>query len=140
MRKNEPIRSIMSTDVLTLQLGQALSEARRLMDEHSIHHVPVVDGKRLVGILSATDLVRLSFGAWGGQDERSLDAVLDGQHTLVEAMQRKVVTLDEHSTVRDAATALQGGTFHSVPVVNGERELIGIVTSTDLIRYLVEQY
>lgn len=140
MRKNEPIRNIMSDEVITLQLGQRLSEARKIMDEHRIHHVPVVDGKRLVGILSATDLVRLSFGAWGGGDARSMDAVMDAQHTLSEAMQREVVTLDERSSVRDAATALQGGSFHSVPVVNGDRELVGIVTSTDLIRYLVEQY
>ncbi|MFM7834732.1 MAG: CBS domain-containing protein [Planctomycetaceae bacterium] len=54
-------------------------------------------------------------------------------------MRTDVVTMPATGTVRDAAVILSRGGFHSVPVVDGTR-LAGIVTSTDLIHYLVEQY
>lgn len=139
MRRNEPIAHIMSSNVLAVQVGQKISDVRRILAEHKIHHVPVIDGKRLVGVMSTTDLIRLSFGTYGA-DERSLDAILDHQFKLADVMQSSPITIDSKDTVRTAAQCLQKGTFHSLPVVNKDHELVGIVTTTDLIRYLLEQY
>ncbi|MCA9647487.1 MAG: CBS domain-containing protein, partial [Myxococcales bacterium] len=49
-------------------------------------------------------------------------------------------TLKTTDSVRDAAGELAGGSFHALPVVDGENRLQGIVTSTDLVRYLLDQY
>ena len=49
------------------------------------------------------------------------------------------VSLPTSSTVRDAAQLLSNQGFHSVPIIDGQK-LVGLVTSTDLIRYQVEQY
>jgi CBS domain-containing protein len=54
-------------------------------------------------------------------------------------MKAEPVTIPVSGTVRDAANVLSRGEFHSLPVVDG-RKLAGMVTSTDLIRYLVDQY
>ena len=139
MRKNEPVKHIMTTDVKAVQVGQKLSDARHIMAELGVHHVPVVDGEKLVGVVSTTDIMRLSFGL-GSADPRQLDAVLDHTYALKDAMHGEPVTISDGGTVRDAAEALKGGKFHSLPVVDGSGNLAGIVTSTDLISYLLEQY
>jgi CBS domain-containing protein len=81
----------------------------------------------------------VSFGEFGNQDSRSLDAVLDHTYRLTDVMKAEPVTIPVSGTVRDAANVLSRGEFHSLPVVDG-RKLAGMVTSTDLIRYLVDQY
>jgi CBS domain-containing protein len=139
MKRNEPISHIMSKDVLTVHVAQKLSEVRALLLEHGIHHIPVVSGTRLVGMISATDMMRLSLSAYGG-DERSLDTVLDHQFSIEGVMSKELVTLDKKGSVRDAAAKLRGGHFHGLPVVDDEGNLEGLVTTTDLINYLLDQY
>ena len=139
MKKNEPISKIMSEEVKTVHLAQKLSTVREVLRENSIHHVPVVSGEKLVGILSATDMMELSFGAYGA-DSRSLDAILDHQFTIEGVMTTDITTINVKNTVREAAKILSSGQFHSLPVVDDNNLLKGIVTSTDLIQYLVDQY
>lgn len=139
MRKNDPVSHVMTKSVVTLDVSDSLSKARRLFEESSIHHLPVVSGGEIVGLLSWTDFLRISFGEFGNQDVRSLDALLDHTYKLRDVMQTNPVTMPASGTVRDAATMLANGGFHSIPVVEGNK-LVGIVTSTDLIRYLIEQY
>ena len=139
MKRNASITSIMSSDPFTVNASQKLSEVRRLIADKEIGHVPVVSGKKLVGLLSATDLVRLSISAYGA-DERAVDAMLDHEFSIQQVMKRELVTIRSTSTVREAAKLLSHGRFHSLPVVDEQDHLVGIVTSTDLIRYLHELF
>jgi CBS domain-containing protein len=139
MKRNEPVSHIMTADVVTVHLAQKLSDVRKLFAEGKFHHVPVVDGRRVVGVISSTDLLKLSFQAFG-QDERSVDALLDHQFSVGAVMQTRPTVIGVKDTVRQAAEALSAGQFHSLPVVDVEGNLQGIVTTTDLIRYLLEQY
>lgn len=129
----------MTREVVTVQLGEAPSKVRAVLQEGRFHHLPVLDGKKLVGIVSSVDFMRASLAAWGA-DERSLDAVLDSQLRLSDLMRAEPKTVVDTATVRDAAQGLAHGEYHSLPVVDGKGALVGIVTSTDLIRYLLEQY
>lgn len=138
MKRNEPVSKIMTKDVQTVHVAQKLSEVRRLLAENSYHHVPVVSGSKLVGIISAADMFKLSLALYG-VDERAVDVMLDSQHTIESVMTTELTTIGAKQTVRKAAEVLAEGSFHSLPVVDGE-DLVGLVTSTDLIRYLVEQY
>ena len=139
MRKNEAISHIMSKELYAVQQGQLLSEDYQLLCNTGVHHVPVLNGKQLVGLISLTDMMKLNM-AIHGADGHSISAILDQQYSIEEVMTKKLVTLTESSTVRDAAEQLGGGDFHSLPVIKGDGELVGMVTSTDLIRYLSEQY
>jgi CBS-domain-containing membrane protein len=139
MRKNDPIKHIMSTDTHTVQQGQAISEVAKLLQQHSFHHIPVLDGRKLVGIVTSSDLMKLSVGAQG-YDSNQHWSFLDSQYELIDVMTPNPKTLQESDVVRDAAIALSTGTLHSLPVVDSSHELVGIVTSTDLINYLLEQY
>jgi CBS domain-containing protein len=138
MRKNEPITHIMTRNPYTGHLGPKPSEVRKVFAEHRFHHLPVVSGGRLVGMLASSDVLRVFSDAWG-TDARAMDVAVDAQYSLDQWMVKDPVHLGEHSTVRDAAHALARGEFHAVPVTHENGELLGIVTSTDLIRYLIEQ-
>lgn len=139
MKHNEPILKIATLTPMTVHTGQPLSDVRKIFSEHSFHHLPVVSGEKLVGILSSTDMLRLSFSAFG-TDERAVDAVLDSQFSIESIMTKSPKTLSEKSTVRDAAALLASEQFHSLPIVDDAGALKGIVTSSDLIRYLYEQF
>lgn len=65
--------------------------------------------------------------------------MLDGAFQLSDLMNSNPVTIDSTATVQEAARILAVSEFHSLPVTESG-ELVGIVTSSDLIAYLVDQY
>jgi CBS domain-containing protein len=138
MKRSEPVASIMVREPAVVHEKQRLSEVRRAFTTLGIHHMPVVSGRRFLGMLSAADLLRVSWGDPNRQDERMTDALLDTQ-TIRDVMVEDVVTLPHDATIRDAARKLATGSYHALPVLDGE-ELVGLVTSTDLIRCLLEQF
>lgn len=139
MKRNEPVKTIMTRDVVSVQLGEAPSKVRAVLQSGRFHHLPVLDREKLVGIVSSVDFMKASLSVWG-TDERTIDAVLDSQLQLGQLMKAEPRTIRDTATVRDAAQALAHGEYHSLPVVDADDRLVGIVTSTDLIRYLLEQY
>jgi len=139
MKKNEPIDKILTRDVETVHVGMAVSDVRKLFMDKGFHHVPVVSGKKLVGIISASDILRISMDGVGA-DERSMDAYLDHRFSIEELMNRELRTLPPKSTIAAAAELLSDGSFHAIPVVDDSGSLEGLVTSTDLIRYLRELF
>lgn len=139
MKKNESVTHIMTASPISVSINQPVSDARKALEDSNIHHLPVTDGDQLVGILTTGDLLRVSFGDYGNQDSRSLDAILDHTFQLKDLMTSSPVVLQQNQTVREAAVVLGNEGFHSLPVVDGQK-LVGIVTSTDLIKYLIEQY
>ncbi|MBU0500264.1 MAG: CBS domain-containing protein [Gammaproteobacteria bacterium] len=139
MRKNNPISNIMTTDVASVQEGQPLSEVRHLMAHSGISHVPVLAGYKLTGLVSLSDLMKLNI-VISGADDRTIDAIIDHQFKIADVMSAELVTLKEKDPIRRAAEILSQGRFHSVPVVKDDGSLAGIVTSSDLIRYLSDQY
>jgi len=139
MKKNEPISKVLTRNPITTHVAQKVSDVRKLLAEHGFHHVPVVSGKKLLGMISASDILGISIEGVGS-DQASMDAYLDHQFTIEKLMRTDLETLPEKSTVADAANVLANGDIHAVPVVGKSNELVGIVTSTDLIRFLRDQF
>ncbi len=139
MKRNEPVSHIMTRDLETVHVGQKLSEVRRMLATNPYHHVPVVNGDKLIGLISSTDMVRLSLEIFG-VDQRAVDVMLDTQHTIETVMTQMLTTIGSKDTIRQAAEVLGEGRFHSLPVVDEHGKLLGMVTSTDVIRYLLAQY
>ena len=138
MKHNDPITHLMSRNVITVHHGDPISKIRSLVREHGIHHIPVVNGDQLVGIITWSDILRVSFGDAFRTDERAVDATLDHTLTLEQVMQKNPVSLPETGTVRQAAELLAGGSFHSLPIVSGGK-LVGIVTRLDLLNLFGNQ-
>lgn len=139
MKRNESVSHIMSTALFTAHEGMKLSEVRALLQSHKIHHAPVVRGTKFVGMITANDLLRFSYGDPYKQDPRMTDALLDTQ-TIRDAMQEDIRTIAPGATVREATEALATGGFHALPVVDEAGDLVGLVTTVDVLRYFLAQY
>jgi len=139
MRHNEPVSKIMSSQILTVHAAQKVSEVYALLTENRVHHVPVVNGNKLVGLVSSTDMMKLSLDAYGTPDSANT-AYFDSQFTIDDVMSSDLVTIKADDSIRSAAEMLSTGARHSLPVVDGDSALVGIVTTTDLVKYLLDQY
>lgn len=139
MKKNESIKQIMTTELRTITLKDTLSQARAIFLELGGHHLPVVEGKRLIGLLSYTDLQRIDSGELYKQDHKQADVLLDNLSSIQETMTKDLITLNSSASVREATDILAHNNFHSVPIVDNN-ELVGLVTSTDLLKYYLNHY
>lgn len=136
--KNKPkLRDVMSREPKTVQIGQPISDAYTLLQARTFHHVPVVDGDKPVGLISATDILKLVYDV-DGNDDRMLRRLLDHQFTLADAMTTDLITENVDEPLKTVVSHMSSGEVHSVLVVDDEGDLAGIVTSTDLIRQLGE--
>ncbi len=138
MRKGTPITEIMTSNVITLNSNDSLDTAERLFKNHNIRHIPVVNEDIIIGMLSYTDLLRISFADAVYDDEETIDAIVYNMFTIKQVMAKKLVCVSSSSTIKEVAEILSKKEFHAIPVVD-KNKLVGIVTTTDLINYLLEQ-
>lgn len=139
MKKRAPVSTIMTQDVITLNSTDSLETAEHLFKSHGIRHIPVVSGDEIKGMLSYTDLLRISFADAVDEDEGSVDTVVYNMFTLEQVMAKNLVMVSSEVTIKEVAELLATKEFHALPVVD-DNVLVGIVTTTDLINYLLEQF
>ncbi len=133
-----PISEIMSTNIIALNRDDDLETAEILFKRHKIRHIPVVNGEIIIGMLSYSDLLRISFADAVYDNEEEVDTLVYNMFTIEQVMAKNIVTVPPTATIKDVAKILAKKEFHALPVVdNGS--LVGIVTTTDLINYLLKQ-
>lgn len=129
------VTQIMTIDPTTIDRTDRLSDAMRALDSAPYHHLVVTENDRVVGMLSTTDIVRL-LHELDLEFDGPLSNSIDEFYSIEDAMSTKLHSIDAEATVKQAAEMLAQGSFHSLVVLDGE-ELAGIVTTTDLARYIV---
>ncbi|MEO4004407.1 MULTISPECIES: CBS domain-containing protein [unclassified Flavobacterium] len=139
MKHRVPVSSIMTKNVVKLNLTDDLTKAEMLFKKNNIRHIPVVNGNAIIGMLSYTDLLRISFADAIDDDDEIIDITVYNMFTIEQVMAKKLVTISPDTTIKEAAEILAAKEFHALPVVEGDL-LVGIVTTTDLIKYLINQY
>jgi CBS domain-containing protein len=133
MKHKPRITDVMTSDPETVHIGQSLADVYTVLQNGTFHHVPVVDGRKPVGMISATDILALVYDI-DKNDDRMLRSMLEHQFTLDDAVSTDLITVQRDETLRAVADHLSHGSRHSVVVVNDEGDLDGIITSSDLIR------
>lgn len=126
------VRDCMTRDVITLRPDASAAEAWGLCQERNIRHLPVVEDGRLVGLVSDRDLRDVSPPRRAGAEEDTL-----GWVRLRDIMSTDLVTIHPLDTIEHAAREIYERKIGCLLVVDGE-ELVGIITSQDLMRTLVE--
>lgn len=139
MKQKVPVSTIMTKNVVKLNLSDDLTKAEMLFKKHHIRHIPIVYSNKIVGMLSYTDLLRISFADAIDDDEDVVDTTVYNMFTVEQVMAKKLVSISPDTTIKEAAQILATKEFHALPVCEGEL-LVGIVTTTDLIKYLIDQY
>ena len=134
MNLDTPITHLMVPDPITVEVGQSLADVRRALSGERIHHLPVLQHGKLVGMISFNDL--LEYGA--ADPEAATAGYLDQHLSIRSVMCRDVIGIGHRATVGEAARLLSAGGFHALPVVDDDQHLHGLLTSTDLIDFLLE--
>jgi CBS domain-containing protein len=123
----------MQTEVATLTIHERLDLAEDVMRLGRVRHMPVLDGTKLMGIISNRDLLAASLS-------RTLDFAATERRTFLrsieisEVMSHDLITAPRDATLREVAELMLRHKIGCVPIVKPDRTLIGLVTETDLLR------
>lgn len=136
------LRDIMTRDVVSATPDMTIRDAMALLSERHVSGAPVVDGGRVVGIFSATDLLTLlaelndTTPSLTFRRRRGRSAPLEDV-TIDEVMTRKVHSLAPDCSVDEAAALMGAKQIHRVLVMNGD-VMLGIVTTSDVAKAVAE--
>ena len=128
----EPVKDIMTSDVISVDLNTSVEEVVQLFQKHGFHHIPVVDGPRLAGIISKLDLLDFYEDISHWIDNKDQTRYMMTHTTAAEVMTKNPVTLKVDDTIEYAAGIFKENYFHALPVVDGT-DLVGMITTYDII-------
>jgi len=137
MNPNTLLGDIMTQMPITVTSVTTLPEINRIFEEHSFHHLPVVDHAKLTGIISRQDFLQVKHVLSSGWNRGVSHN--DGFHSFVarDCMTEYPMCLAPDDTVGLAADIFLSNKFHALPIIE-EDVLVGIVTAHDLISYAFE--
>ena len=126
----------MSHPVITVQPGTPITKVHELMTHEKIQQTPVVKNGKLIGIISEKDILKAypspvtSLSVW------EITSLLE-KIKVKDVMVEKVLTVAEATPIEDAARLMVDNQVSSLPVMRG-KELVGIITKSDLFRIMFE--
>jgi CBS domain-containing protein len=126
----------MAQNPATLDRNETVDLADSIMNLGRIRHMPVVDDGKVVGILSQRDLFRSALIVALGFGRRTTSALIK-TIKIKEIMTEHVITITPDVAAKDAARLMIDKKIGCLPVVENEK-LIGLITETDILRYVVE--
>lgn len=140
-------KDVMTAEVITADPNDTVADLAKKLLDHGISAVPVVDGDKLVGVVSEGDLVsRAEIGtdshhrSWWlqlftSESKLANEYVKSHAHKVSDVMSKDVVTVNEDSDLSDVAHLLEKNQIKRVPVVKGGK-LVGVVSRADILRKL----
>ena len=137
MKKREPVSHIMTSDLTTVNVNNSLREVRNIFREKGIRHLPVVSGDSIVGIISETDIKRLSFGSNFGEANSGADEAVFDMLTIPQVMRENPTTVGKEETIKDVAEKLSKAEFHALPVTENGK-LVGQISQKDILKAAME--
>jgi predicted transcriptional regulator len=132
--KEGVVREIMMGSPVTLKPEDTLDLANDVISLGRIRHIPVVEDGRLVGLLSERDLMGATASQIFGLKQKSKSALLKSV-MIKDVMKKKVITVTSDTKIADAAHLMADKKIGCVPVMSNGA-LIGLLTTTDILRYV----
>ncbi len=126
----------MRTALITVTPDVTLAQARDLLHRHRIRHLPVVEGDRLLGLLTDRDIRQVSPSSATDITPDQATAFL-AQIRVDQAMVRQLRTVSPYTTIEEAARLMIEHKIGCLPVLEADR-LVGIITETDILGVLVD--
>lgn len=127
----------MTADVVTVNKTNTLKDVDKILEQKHIRHIPVVSGDEVIGMISRTDLQKISFV--NSFDGDGLTTAMYDALSIEQVMTKDLTTVNAADTIHDVTVTLSENEFHALPVLESGK-LAGIVTTTDLLKYLADQY
>ncbi len=129
----------MTQNPITIQPDCSVAKARKIMQREKIHRIPVVDKSgRLKGIVTEKDLLKASPSAATALDVYEISELL-ASLTVESVMTTEPITIDEDTTIEDAARTMSDNNIGGLPIVQAGK-LTGIITESDLFKIFIELF
>jgi len=137
MNKSIEVKYIMTTDLITADPDEILDSVRHKLISNHIQHIPVVDGLKILGIISRGDLHRMEHHFTLFQSEKALESNRQIFSTILasEIMTKTLVKLKDTDPASIAVDLFRENLFHALPVINAKDQLVGMITPLDLLKY-----
>lgn len=136
--KPQPVfaRDVVTKPVRTLSESATLARAWEFLQTQEVRHIPVVadDDGRILGMISERDLLREAVSDAISEDAKPLTA-----RTASELVNTRILTASEDTTVHQIARVMVEERVGSVPILDSNSSVVGIITRSDLLRILVER-
>lgn len=127
------VESVMSRHVITALMDDHLDDLRRKLAQHHIHHIVIVENRKVAGVVSDRDILANLSPFIGKPSERSADAACLNRRAH-QIMTRKLIAATPAMPVNQAATLLLKHGVSCLPVLDDAGGCVGIVTWRDLLR------
>lgn len=132
------VADVMSPNPMTISMDATLEDARVTLEELGFHHLLVVEDGVLVGIVSDKDILRTVSPFVGKQTERPQDIAMERRRAH-QFMTRSPATVGPKTELVTAARMLLRGKYSCLPVVDEARKPVGVLTTRDFVRSLLEE-
>lgn len=131
----DSISEIMSTNLVTLPIGSTVADAAKIFDIKRMHHIPITDEGRLVGMVSKSDYLLFKRGFLKNEEEERAEMERMKNTTIDSIMTKGVARLHPHQKINVALEIFKENIFHAIPIID-EDKLVGIVTTYDILNRL----
>lgn len=130
------VKNWMSKDVITVDIDDSMKDAIKLMEDYNIRRLPVLKKDRLKGIVSYLDINRESASQANALAVSELNYLIE-KIKVKDIMSTNPKTISPHDTVEEAAVVMLEQKIGSLPVVDSDGELMGIITESDIFKVLI---
>jgi len=141
MDKFIEVKHIMTTDLITADPDEVIDSVKHKLISNHIQHIPVVDDKKILGIISKGDIHRMEHHFTLFQSEKALESNRQIFSTILasEIMTKTLVKLKDTDSASITVDIFRENLFHALPVVNEKDHLVGMITPLDLLRYSFDE-
>ena len=133
----DPVSSIMTVNPIRLSPSDPLVKVKAVFESNNIHHIPVVDEGKLIGIISKSDFLFFKRGFNNTNVIRKMEEIRLNNYVVKDIMTKGLAKLAPTDKINVALEIFTKNIFHAIPIVDGER-LVGILTTHDVIKKLSE--
>ena len=133
-----PVSEIMTSNVISVGPNDDLLSVKHFFTSTRMHHLPVTENKKMVGMISKSDFLAVSSDLGKVKREVTNEEEFLKSHTASEIMVTGIAHLEPDSRINVAVSLFSLNYFHALPVFAND-ELVGIVTTHDIIKYLDKQ-
>ncbi len=119
---NEAVHTIMTKNPISLSPSHTIADVESYFKHHRMHHLPVVENNKLVGLVTTYDL-------WKHVDKDASTI------SVADVMNKRIVKISPNDKIGTAAELFLDNRFHALPIVDEHHHLVGIVTTFDVLKY-----
>ena len=138
MLSNNLVSSVMNSNIIPIESNYTLGQAAEIFNEMKVRHLPVVRNNKVIGMIGESDIERVVSAYKFCVENANINPSALECVPVTQIMSKNIVHIQSHQTIEEAAEILTERAFRALPVLNGDK-LVGIISTTTLMEYVVHE-